>query len=598
MQTASKQMIGRYEVIQRIGRGSQGSVYMAKDPNLGRRVAIKVLHTQELSAPGAGKTPLEARISSRLTHPNVIPIYDVGEFKELPYLVFEYVQGQTLREMLSERGALSIELAIALIGPILDGVACAHAQGIMHLDLSPRNILIDEDEVPRIMDFGLSKPTNSAPTSGETTIMGTLRYMSPEHFANDELGTYTDVFALASTFYELVTGDKAMPGTTAEEIIKRLSTQPMDLSSIREHDGGDAFATFLEGAFEIDFQARYVDASTMKEAFQAFLDGSELNGKGAASSHSTVEFLLRRMQRKKDFPTISRTLTDINKLTSESSDASADKLANVILRDFALTSKLLKLVNSAFYSGMSGEVTSISNAVVLLGFEKICMIANSLTFFSHMQGGAELKDSMTKSFLGGLIARHLAQRAKLPGAEEAFICGLFQNLGENLVIYYFPEDYAEIKTLMDERALNKSQAARGVLGVSDSELGAAVARTWQLPDSIVDVIRGIPGNTIKVPANNEERFRDIAVFANELCDIAKSGEPEEQDEALTSLLERFEPSVELSASFSRRLLAAGLDKLRQYSQVFEINTATSALCKSAQRWVDTRSEEDEENEDD
>jgi len=598
MQTASKQIIGRYEVIRRIGRGSQGSVYLAKDPDLGRRVAIKVLHTPELSAPDAGKTPLEARISSRLAHQNIIPIYDVGEFKELPYLVFEYVRGQTLREMLNERGALSIERASALIGPILDGIACAHAQGIMHLDLSPRNILVDEDEVPRIMDFGLSKPTNSARENGEAAIMGTLRYMSPEHFADDDLGTYTDVFALASTFYELVTGAKAMYGDTADDIVNRLSTEAIDLSPIREQEMGNAFAAFLEGAFEKDFRARYVDATTMKEAFQVFLDGSNMNAKGANSSHSTVEFLLRRMQRKKDFPTISRTLTDINKLTSESSDASADKLANVILRDFALTSKLLKLVNSAFYSGMSGEVSNISNAVVLLGFEKICMIANSLTFFSHMQGGPELKDSMTKSFLSGLIARHLAQRAKLPGAEEAFICGLFQNLGENLVIYYFPEDYADIKQLMTERSLSKSQAARGVLGVSDAELGAAVARTWQLPDSIVEVIKGLPNEQVKAPESDEEKFRDIAVFANELCDIARAGEPDEQDIALDSLLERFEPSVALSARFARRLLAAGLDKLRQYAQVFEINVATSDLCKSAQRWIDLRSEEDEDNTED
>ena len=234
--------------------------------------------------------------------------------------------------------------------------------------------------------------------------------------------------------------------------------------------------------------------------------------------------------------------------------------------------------------------------MVLLGFEKICMIANSLTFFSHMQGGAELKDSMTKSFLSGLIARHLAQRAKLKGAEEAFICGLFQNLGENLVIYYFPEDYADIKALMADRSLGKSQAMRGVLGVSDSELGAAVARTWQLPDSIVNVIRGLPNDQVRPPESDEEKFRDIAVFANELCDIAKPGEADEQDEALDALLQRFAPSVSLTAPFSRRLLEAGLDKLRQYAQVFEINVAKSELCRSAQRWLDARREDDQQEE--
>ena len=172
--------------------------------------------------------------------------------------------------------------------------------------------------------------------------MGTLRYMSPEHFSDDEVGTYTDVFALASTFYELVAGKKVMFGETAPEIIDRLTQQAVNFDPILAQPAGEAFASFLEGAFEKDYRARYVDATTMKEAFQAFLADAQIEADGGNGSHSTVEFLLRRMQRKKDFPTISRTLTDINRLTSEGSDASADKLANVILRDFALTSKLLK----------------------------------------------------------------------------------------------------------------------------------------------------------------------------------------------------------------------------------------------------------------
>ncbi len=594
MDGSGTQKIGRFEVVRRLGRGAQGSVYLARDPSLERHVAIKILNTTNPDLETLdedGKTPLEGRIASRLRHPNVVSIFDAGEYKGLPYLVFEYVRGNTLRHILSQHGVLSLERAAAMIGPILDGVAAAHEEGVIHLDLNPRNVLLDKDEVPRIMDFGLSQIAGRVRRSQDTAT-GTLRYMSPEHFEGGELGPATDVFALGSTFYEMVTGRPAMAGQTAPAIIHHLCEKPVDLTPLLEWPAGEHFAAFLKGALEKRPEARYADGAAMREAFRLFLRESGLAEKiqrGGGQSHSTVEFLLRRMQRKQDFPTISRTLTDINRLTSGDSDAPADKLANVILRDYALTSKLLKLVNSAFYGNMAAEVTSISRAVVILGFEKVRMIANSLTFFGHLRGGPrerELKDSMTKSFLCGLIARHLAQRCRLRGAEEAFIQGLFRNLGENLVIYYFPDEYGEIGELMQTRELSKIAASRAVLGVSYEDLGAAVARTWKLPDAIIDVIRGLPTDEPMPPVSDADRFRDIAVFAGELCDIAGLDEPARQDERLVKLVNRFAASVDVTTEFARRLVAAGLEKLTQYAQVFEIDVAGSRFCSSAVAWIE------------
>ena len=327
----------------------------------------------------------------------------------------------------------------------------------------------------------------------------------------------------------------------------------------------------------------------MSEAFELFLDETGLAEKPRTdgSNHSTIDFLLRRMQRTGDFPTISRTLSDINRLTGDDSDASADKLANVILRDFALTGKLLKLVNSAFYGARATEVTSISQAVVFLGLEKVRMTANSLTFFGHMKGNsAVLKDSMTKSFLSGLIARHLAQREKLPGAEEAFICGMCQNLGENLVLFYFAEEFDEITELQNSKNLDKAAAARGVLGVSYSDLGAAVAKSWNLPRSITDSIRGIPPGQLGVPGSETEKLRDIAVFANELCDLFQRPEKEDIQQAIAELLAQFESSVSIDLAYCLKLSAAGFEKLMQYAPIFEINVSSSDYCRSVKSWLD------------
>ncbi len=597
----ANQKIGRYEMIRSVGRGAQGAVYLARDPTLDRLVAIKILteNDAELNRKTEDGAPLEARISSKLKHPNIVPIFDAGECEAGPYLVFEYVEGKTLAQILKAKGAFSIETAVPLIAAILKAVATAHASEILHLDLSPRNILIDSDEKPRVMDFGLAQYISIAREPREFA-SGTLRYMAPEHFLGEPLGPWTDVFALGSTFYEVVSGERAMQGTTLEQIQYKIIAGEVDFAPLMHEEHGEAFARFLQGSLEKSREGRFADCSIMSEAFELFLNETGLADKAHAdgSKHSTIEFLLRRMQRTGDFPTISRTLSDINRLTGDDSDANADKLANVILRDFALTGKLLKLVNSAFYGARTSEVTSISQAVVFLGLEKVRMTANSLTFFGHMKGdSAVLKDSMTKSFLSGLISRHLAQLSKLPAAEEAFICGMCQNLGENLVIFYFAEEFDGISQLQQSKGLDKSAAARGVLGVSYADLGAAVAKEWNLPGSIIESIRGIPPGQLALPESDDEKLRDYAVFANEFCDLFYCYDREEIELAMRDLLNRFTPSVALEPEYCQKLIAAGFKKLKEYAPIFEINVASSSYCQSVQSWLDSQADTVESNDD-
>jgi len=587
--------IGRFEVVRSLGKGSQGSVYLAKDPTLDRLVAVKVLTAAEaeLSSRGENGAPLEALIASKLNHPNIVPIYDAGECDVGPFLIFEYVKGDTLAKILKANGPYSIEEAVPIFSAILKALATAHAAGILHLDLSPRNILLDQDNVPRVMDFGLSQFVNVA-AAGSKSATGTLRYMAPEHFLGRPLGTWTDVFALGSTFFELITSHHAMQGSTLDDIKSNIVSASVDLSILGLDPHGDAFARFLAGALEREQEGRYADCSVMKEAFELFLKESELSDRADAvgATHSTIDFLMRRMQRKQDFPTISSTLADINRLTGDDVSASADKLANVILRDLALTSKLLKLVNSAFYGSRTAEINSISHAVVFLGVQTVRMTANSLTLFGHLKGdSAVLRDSMIRSFLSGLIARHLAQRAKLPDAEEAFICGMCQNLGENLVIYYFADEYDEITVLRSEKQLDKAAASRGVLGVSYADLGAAVAATWSLPRSIVDAIRGRPVGPVTRPADDAGRIRDIAIFSNRLCGLFVDAHSEDVSPALDTLLTEFRPSVDLDDDYALKLINASFEKLNQYSQLFELNVAKSTYCRSVRAWLDDKLKE-------
>ncbi len=592
-------MIGRYELIRPIGKGAQGAVHLARDPRLDRYVAIKILNEKdaEFNRLAEDGTPLEARISSRLKHPNIIPIFDAGVCEEGAYLVFEYVEGEPLAKSLIANGPLSIEAAVPLIASILKAVATAHASEIVHLDLNPRNIMMDADNVPRIMDFGLAQYLGLEREPSEF-VSGTLRYMAPEHLWGKQLGPWTDVFALGCTFFEVVTGQRAMRGESIEQIQFKIISADVDFTPLMQIPHGDAFARFLAGSLEKSREGRYSDCSVMSEAFELFLNNVGLADKAEAdgSSHSTIDFLLRRMQRTGDFPTISRTLSDINRLAGDDRSANADKLANVILRDFALTAKLLKLVNSAFYGTRVAEITNVSQAVVFLGIEQVRMTANSLFLFGNMKGdSAVLKDSMIKSFLSGLIARHLAQREKLPDAEEAFICGMCQNLGENLVMFYFADEFEDIIESQKNDDLDKAAAARGVLGVNYSELGAAVAKTWNLPNSIIESIRGVPPGNVVAPETEIERLRNCAVFANELCDLLQNREQDEVQAAMLKLLMRFAPCFSIELVYCQQLVSACFEKLEQFAPIFEMDVSSSDYCRRMQSWLDEQQAKAEQN---
>jgi len=140
------------------------------------------------------------------------------------------------------------------------------------------------------------------------------------------------------------------------------------------------------------------------------------------------------------------------------------------------------------------------------------------------------------------------------------------------------------------KKLDKAAAARGVLGVDYSELGAAVAKSWNLPGSIMDSIRGMPPGPVLEPENPSERFRDIAVLANELADLFQFLDTNDVEPAMEEVLMRFAPSVSLDLGYCVKLMAAGFDKLKQYAPIFEINVASSDYCSAVQMWLNQQAD--------
>jgi serine/threonine-protein kinase len=223
---AAGERVGPYEVRCLLGAGGMGEVYRAFDPRLDREVALKVLGwSARESAERRERFHREARAMAALSHPNVVPIYDTGEFGDVPYLVCELFEGETLRDRL-RNGPLAPPRALRFAAGIARGLAAAHERGVVHRDLKPENIFITRDEQVKILDFGLAKLGTAAlaasSAAGDTptlpgTVMGTPTYMSPEQVQGREADHRSDIFALGAILCEMLAGRRAFARDTAGE---------------------------------------------------------------------------------------------------------------------------------------------------------------------------------------------------------------------------------------------------------------------------------------------------------------------------------------------------------------------------------------------
>jgi Tol biopolymer transport system component len=237
------QKIGPYEVAGQIGAGGMGEVYRARDPRLGRDVAIKVLPASFSSdSDRLQRFAQEARAAAALNHPNILAIFDIGEDNGAPYVVSELLEGETLRDRLRS-GALSPRKAIEFALQIAHGLAAAHEKGIVHRDLKPENLFITHDNRVKILDFGLAKLTRpeessssgDAPTMQVATdpgvVMGTVGYMSPEQVRGKPADHRSDIFSFGSILYEMLSGKRAFHGDSpADTMSAILKEDPPDLS--------------------------------------------------------------------------------------------------------------------------------------------------------------------------------------------------------------------------------------------------------------------------------------------------------------------------------------------------------------------------------
>ena len=223
-----EQIANRYEILSLIGQGGMADVYKAKDTILNRIVAIKVLRDKlSQDAMALVRFQREASAASRLSHPNVVDIYDVGEYEGMHYIVMEFIRGRTLKELIAQRGALDVDEAIGIMKQLVSAINHAHENNIIHRDIKPQNVLVKDDGTIKITDFGIAVANGSVQLTFNNTVMGSAHYLAPETTQGKEPNEQVDIYSLGIVFYELLTGKVPFTGKTPTEIAIKHLRKPM-----------------------------------------------------------------------------------------------------------------------------------------------------------------------------------------------------------------------------------------------------------------------------------------------------------------------------------------------------------------------------------
>src|SRR5215471_6174439 len=258
MAEAQAGQIGRYKILNELGRGGFGRVYRAYDPTVGRPVAIKIL--TQVSEDSRTRFRNEAMLAGKLGHRNIVTVYEYGTHNDLPFLAMEYLEGQDLHHIISSRTPLSLLAKCNIMSEVAEGLHCAHQSGVVHRDMKPGNIMVLRDGSVKIMDFGIARLA-SAPDATRLTqqgyLIGTLRYMAPEQLAGSDFDALCDIFAYGVVFYELLTGVHPFEALDAQSLMYKLTFEEPAPIRGRAPDVPEALQDVISRILQKDRTRRY-----------------------------------------------------------------------------------------------------------------------------------------------------------------------------------------------------------------------------------------------------------------------------------------------------------------------------------------------------
>ncbi|MCE2945437.1 MAG: serine/threonine protein kinase, partial [Betaproteobacteria bacterium] len=297
MSAAPRKSLGRFEIVRVLGKGAMGIVYEGRDPKLNRRVAIKTIlrsaiMDEEAARDYAARFVREAQAVARLTHPNIVGVYDFGDEDDVTFIVMEFIDGKELKSYLDAGHRFDFPSTVRIMNELLDGLGYAHRQGVVHRDIKPANIMIDSAGRVKLTDFGVARITESAERTQVGTMVGTPSYMSPEQIQGTSSDNRTDIFACGVILYQMVTGEKPFTGagtwTIYNQILLEDPTPPTALNSSLP-PGVDRV---VNKALAKKKEDRYRNAAEMASALTALLLGTPDGESAGEADEDATRFIL------------------------------------------------------------------------------------------------------------------------------------------------------------------------------------------------------------------------------------------------------------------------------------------------------------------
>ncbi|MES2611164.1 MAG: HDOD domain-containing protein [Pseudomonadota bacterium] len=533
---------GRFELQQALVTTGQFTQWRALDRRGQRPVTIR----QWAVAPEATAAALErwlqaAERATHLSHAFIVPVLEADVLSRQPYIVHEQMHGPTLAEHLARQGRCTPHDAVALVVDVLDALEAAHAADLVHGRVDLDHVAMDPQRHARLLGLGWHAPAFGA---GEV-----------------EASAADDVRSAAQVLVHLLTGSPWVGAAGAGRALPAVLADALD----------EGLRTLLQRALGQDGATPFAGATELRDALRAW--AAPVSAPTAASN-ATLDFLLRRMRHKSDFPALSDSVARIQRVAHSEDDSISD-LTHEILKDVALTHKLLRLVNSVHYAHAGrGTISTVSRAVSLVGFNAVRNMAMSLVLLDHMQDKAhaeQMREEFLRSMMAGSVAAELCGPGQ--GAEEAFIGAMFQNLGRMLCSFYFPEEAQQVRSIVAGGRLEGGEeaAAMQVLGLGFEDLGTGVARVWGLPESLQRCMRKPLGSPAqRPPEQGVERLRWVALAANEVADILLHSEPARLEERMQGVGTRYSRTLALTPAAIAEATLRARHKLVSLAETLEL----------------------------
>ncbi len=282
---------GRYRLDAKIGAGGMSTVYRAFDTVLERQVAIKVMHNHIAhDADQLERFRREARAVAQLNHPNVVGVIDAGEDADAQYIVFEHIQGETLKDRIRRLGKLPVSEAVAYAIEIARALGAAHERGIVHRDVKPQNVLLDEEGTAKVTDFGIARTLDQAGLTQDGRVLGTTDYVSPEQALGHAVTGQSDLYSLGIVLFEMLTGDVPFKGEGQVAVAMKHVREDLPDVQIRRPEVSSALAAVVDGLTEKDLEERYPDDATVINDLEDVLSIELARSGGHAPREATVVF--------------------------------------------------------------------------------------------------------------------------------------------------------------------------------------------------------------------------------------------------------------------------------------------------------------------